>query len=265
MQQGDSLSWHRHDSMSYALLALGLPKGSAEACCACYMKSGMSCLFVHGPTATCCCPPSLPICQCYYVALYSVKVWLIFYSTCSLRFLKCDWHTWSGKIIGGTFSLVSNHQPVDCLFSRLFRRRSRTTSKPRVTGLCAVNSPVNVEFPAQMASDAENVSIWWRHHESCYSDCGLHICTYPIKLFSSGNLLFHHFSRPYVWTVIVNLVPDILFKLPAELNNVYDCCNLYAKFWVLPKIWRDIGHKTSATSHYHMLNWIYAKSPSIKR
>ena len=21
------------------------------------------------------------------------------------------------------------------------------------------------EFPAQMASDAENASIWWRHHE----------------------------------------------------------------------------------------------------
>ena len=27
------------------------------------------------------------------------------------------------------------------------------------------NSPVTGEFPAQMASNAENVSIWWRHHE----------------------------------------------------------------------------------------------------
>ena len=27
------------------------------------------------------------------------------------------------------------------------------------------NSPVTGEFPAQMASDAENVSIWWRHHD----------------------------------------------------------------------------------------------------
>ena len=31
----------------------------------------------------------------------------------------------------------------------------------------AGNSPVTGEFPAQMASDVENVSIWWRHHESC--------------------------------------------------------------------------------------------------
>ena len=34
----------------------------------------------------------------------------------------------------------------------------------RVTGLCEGNSPVTGEFPAQMASNAENVSIWWRHH-----------------------------------------------------------------------------------------------------
>ena len=34
----------------------------------------------------------------------------------------------------------------------------------RVTGFCAGNSPVTGEFPAQMASNAENVSIWWRHH-----------------------------------------------------------------------------------------------------
>ena len=59
---------------------------------------------------------------------------------------------------------VSNHQPHDCLLNRLFRRRSKTTSKLRVTGLRGGNSPVTVEFPAQRASNAENVSIWWCHH-----------------------------------------------------------------------------------------------------
>ena len=34
------------------------------------------------------------------------------------------------------------------------------------------------EFPAQMASDAENVSIWWRHHET------------PRSLESDVNILF---------------------------------------------------------------------------
>ena len=59
---------------------------------------------------------------------------------------------------------VSNHQPHDCLLNRLFRRRSKKISKLRVTGLCAGNSPETSEFPAQMASSTENVSIWWRHH-----------------------------------------------------------------------------------------------------
>ena len=59
---------------------------------------------------------------------------------------------------------VSNHQPHDCLLNRLFRRRSKKTSKLRVTGLCAGNSPETGEFPAQKASNAANVFIWWRHH-----------------------------------------------------------------------------------------------------
>ena len=40
----------------------------------------------------------------------------------------------------------------------------RKTPKLRVTGLCVGNSLVTGEFPAQRASNAENVSIWWRHH-----------------------------------------------------------------------------------------------------
>ena len=69
---------------------------------------------------------------------------------------------------------VSNHQPRHCLVNRLFRRRSKKTSKRRATRLCVGNSPVTGEFSAQMASSAKNVSIWWRHHGpliiciSCY-------------------------------------------------------------------------------------------------
>ena len=59
---------------------------------------------------------------------------------------------------------VSNHQPRYCLLNLLFRHRLKKTSKLRVTGLCAGESPVTGEFPAQRASNAENVSIWWRHH-----------------------------------------------------------------------------------------------------
>ena len=47
----------------------------------------------------------------------------------------------------------------------LFKHGSKKTPKLRVTGLCDGNSPVTGEFPAQMVSNAENVSIWWRHHD----------------------------------------------------------------------------------------------------
>ena len=60
---------------------------------------------------------------------------------------------------------VSDHQPHDCLLNRLFRRRSQKTSKLRVSGLCTRNSPVTDEFPVQRASNAENVSISWRHRD----------------------------------------------------------------------------------------------------
>ena len=63
---------------------------------------------------------------------------------------------------------VSNNQPHDCLLNRLFRHRSKKTSKLHVTGLCAGNSPVTGEFPAQMASNAENASMWWRHQLVIY-------------------------------------------------------------------------------------------------
>ena len=60
---------------------------------------------------------------------------------------------------------VSNHQPHDCLLNRLFRRRSKKTSKLPVTGLCVGISPGTGEFPTQRAaSNLENVSILWHHH-----------------------------------------------------------------------------------------------------
>ena len=61
---------------------------------------------------------------------------------------------------------ASNHQPQDCLLNGLFRCRSKKTSKLRDTGLCAGNSPVTGEFPAQRTSNAGNVSISWRHYDT---------------------------------------------------------------------------------------------------
>ena len=102
---------------------------------------------------------------------------------------------------------VSNQQPHDYLLNRLFRRKSNKTSKLRVTGLCVGNSPGTGEFPAQMASYVENVSIWWRDHKKvvfgifstyspghCFSNCGLRGLSFfqhlaqGVKIYHSSDL-----------------------------------------------------------------------------
>ena len=57
--------------------------------------------------------------------------------------------------------------------------QSKRTLKLCVTGLCVENPPGTDGFPSQRASDAVNVSIWWRHR-SCY------------RLFNEATLRNHH-------------------------------------------------------------------------
>ena len=62
-------------------------------------------------------------------------------------------------------AMVSQITSLTIVHSTVYwRRRSKKTSKLRVTGLCEGNSPMTGEFPTQTTSNAENVSIRWRHH-----------------------------------------------------------------------------------------------------
>ena len=108
---------------------------------------------------------------------------------------------------------VSNHKPHDCLLNRLFRRRSRKTSKLRVTGLCEGNSPVTGEFLAQRASNAEDGSIWWRHHDSIL--CGiLQYVIFKSLGVSYSNKTNLNFELKKVWQ------PKLLKK-----------CSIWSKIW----------------------------------
>ena len=97
---------------------------------------------------------------------------------------------------------VSNHQPHGCLLNRLFRRKSKKTSKLRVTGLCAGNSPGTGEFPAQMASYAENVSIWWRHHVY-QSDSTVWGCTTRFKQLIVRTTIWPHGFRRQITSLTI--------------------------------------------------------------
>ena len=71
---------------------------------------------------------------------------------------------YSDVIVGVMASQISG---VTIVYSTVFFQVDiKEESKLRVTGLCAGNSPVTGEFPAQKANNVENVSSWWRHHAS---------------------------------------------------------------------------------------------------
>ena len=91
---------------------------------------------------------------------------------------------------------VSNHRPHHCLLHRLFGRRSKKTSKLRVTGLCAGNSPVTREFPTQMAS---NRGKCFMKNEDCLR-CRLVACSVPT----------HHQNQGFLYNIIY---------VPARINN----------------------------------------------
>ena len=59
-------------------------------------------------------------------------------------------------------AIASQITSLAIVYSVVYSSADKKTSKLRVTVLCVGNSPGTGEFPAQMASNAENVSIWWR-------------------------------------------------------------------------------------------------------
>ena len=61
-------------------------------------------------------------------------------------------------------AMASQITSFTIVHSTVYSGADKKKSKLRVTGLCVGNSPVTGEFPAQIASNVENVSFWWRHH-----------------------------------------------------------------------------------------------------
>ena len=65
-------------------------------------------------------------------------------------------------IMGALASQITSFTIVySTVHSGVDQRKHQSTAS---LAFFAGNSPVTGEFPAQMASNAENVSIWWRYH-----------------------------------------------------------------------------------------------------
>ena len=59
---------------------------------------------------------------------------------------------------------VLNHRHFDRLLNRLFRHRTENFKDPRYCPLW-VESTGDLVVPSQRASNTENISTWWLHHE----------------------------------------------------------------------------------------------------
>ena len=193
----------------------------------------------------------------------TVFCWKLYFMVSVIKHLiafPVIWRTlqWRHNECGG----VSNHQPHDCLLSRLFRRGSEKTSKLHVTGLCEVNSPVTGEFTAQRASNAKNASIWWRHHNRQWlvdhcgweSDLKIITCGVPLEsiLEPSFFLLYMNDLSQASEYFMLNLFTDDtdLFATRYILN--YTMCQInkhrFIYAWLKP-IWFSLIVKKTNKFH----------------
>ena len=60
------------------------------------------------------------------------------------------------------FQITSLSIVYSVVYSDADQRKHRRSASQDI---CEGNLPGTGEFPAQMASNVENVSIWWRHNE----------------------------------------------------------------------------------------------------
>ena len=71
------------------------------------------------------------------------------------------------------------------------------------------------EFPAQMASNTENDSIWWRHHDKSKSQSGPKYRTFISSLIASNDMVIGQCSFVYimVWWRMSSLLTRIDFNV----------------------------------------------------
>ena len=107
--------------------------------------------------------------------------------------------------------MASQITSLTIVYSTVYsRRRSKTTSKLCVTGLCGGKSPVTGEFPSQRASNAEKASMWWRHHGNSFDR---NLTTNPI--------ISHCCKIPSCHERRTALEDHILMQLHCAFSTVY--------------------------------------------
>ena len=140
---------------------------------------------------------------------------------------------------------VSNRRRLDCLLNRLFRRRSKKSSKLRVTGLCEGNPQVTGGFPSPRASNAENVSIWWRHRDNgkiryislllrrvCDYKCFGYLFAILVKSFKTADEMTVNLAV----FLVLKQRGGLSFRLHEQLSHQLGCC-WPESYWINGYVW----------------------------
>ena len=111
--------------------------------------------------------------------------------------------------------------------------------------ICAGNSPETREFPAQMASNAENISIWWRHHVMVCRQPGHYLNALSIEpLQTSFSGIWMRITRgECIWKWrLLNILPQCV---------VTDLCQIFFVLW-LGIFHLLVPKKNSPVPHSHI-------------
>ena len=164
---------------------------------------------------------------------------------------------------------INNKLPRN-VFLRLFKRTSKKTSKLRVTGLCKGNFPG--EFPAQKTSNAENVSILWRHY-------GSNSLVWIVKKGVVGNISFmyddvikrKHYPRYWSFVRGIHRSPsqrpvtrsfDVFFGLRLNKRLSKQSWGWWFKTLSLP-LWHHSNGESLISEHLSVMALNYTRLPLI--
>ena len=140
---------------------------------------------------------------------------------------------------------VSNHQSHHCF-------KLNRLSNLRVTGLCAGNSPVTGEFPVQMASNAENISILRRHHENDYKVKASVLS--PVFRYGFRGVDIHHHCRVIDLVISINQLWQTYYHLdPWEQTSIK--LEYKHRIFIEENAFEDIALKKNG-GHFIPISWV---------
>ena len=118
---------------------------------------------------------------------------------------------YSDVIMGGTASQITS---LVIFTQPIIQTKIQENIKVPRHWLCAGNSPVTCEFPAQMASNAKNVSIWWRHHDGCRCNGDTRsqgTIGHDINLFPQYIFSHQHYKIQFIQNYVLHVSCETIF------------------------------------------------------